>query len=149
MAEIQDGLHALWSQDRITVEPPPPGKREFRVRLASPALAERLSAPESGGETGPEDSLESACGQLAAAFHEAKSAETKQELARLLFNFGARRPEPDGSRAAFQGRRHVCPQPILPGAPVKVTEAGWCLPARSGGNPSGERLLSKSRVAPA
>jgi len=147
LAEIQDGLHALWSQDRITVEPPSSGRRELRVRLAEPVPATASALPASGTSLGPDDSLASVCGQLASAYHEARSPETKLELARLLFNMGARRLEPDGSATSFLGRRHSCPKPLLPGAAVTVTESGWCLPSPSGSG-AGDRLLSKSRVEP-
>jgi hypothetical protein len=140
--EVQERIHALWKEGWLTVEPPAPGKREIRLWPASidqaPPSPSRPEAPSLS------ESAAQICSQLASAFHGAAHPEAKQEFARLLFNLGAERTDPEGSAAGFMGRRHQCAKPVLPGDPVKVIESGWLLR-----NCPGELLLSKSRVVPA
>ena len=135
--ELQRRIHALWQQGRLTVEPPYPGRREIRLW---PLTTAKASSPETanGNET-----LVHVYSQLASAYHDSRHAGAKEELARLLFNLGVVRSDPEGTRTGFMGRRHLCSSLILPGDPVTVVESGWMLR-----NSPGDHILSKSRVVP-
>jgi len=139
VAEIQDRIHSLWKDGRLTVEPPGPGKRDIRIWPTPPS---GKSSPGAGGPVS--ELMIQVCSQLASAFHESNHADAKQEFARLLFNLGAERSEPEKSTTTFMGRRHHCAKPALPGDPVRIIESGWLLR-----NCPGDHLLSKSRVVPA
>jgi len=138
--ELQRRIHALWKEGRLTVEPPTPGRREIRLwpgKASSGATTPLPSRPCT-------EALLQICTQLASAYHDSRHSEAKEELARLLFNLGVVRSDPEGTSTDFKGRRHLCCSPVLPGDPVKVTESGWLLR-----NCPGDHILSKSRVVPA
>jgi hypothetical protein len=144
VAEIQDRIHSLWKDGRLTVEPPGPGKRDIRLwpNPPAPTPSSGIAAP---GASGPVSELMiQVCSQLASAFHESNHPDAKQEFARLLFNLGAERSETEKSTTIFMGRRHHCAKPALPGDSVRIVESGWLLR-----NCPGDHLLSKSRVVPA
>lgn len=155
LGEVRAACHELWQRDEVVIEPPGQGKREYRIWHASqrrpqqPQPQQGMPEPAPRGrsarEGGAEDNFRvTFCGQLAGEWARTECGETREVLRRLLSNFGAERVEQPNDVVPFKGRRHECDRPVLPGVPVRVTEAGWIL--RQG---LGEYLLTKARVVPA
>ncbi|MBU6302428.1 MAG: hypothetical protein KGS60_12790 [Verrucomicrobia bacterium] len=140
-ADLQNRVHALWRQGRLTIEPPPPGRRGIRIR---PAATSAVPTPPASSHPGRSEEFLHVCSQLASAYHRFEQTAAKEEIARLLFNLGVVRSDSEGALTSFLGRRHLCEVPLLPGDRVKVLESGWLLR-----DCPGDHLLSKSRVIPA
>lgn len=159
LAGVRGACHELWQRGLVVIEPPGAGRREYRVwhanlrrAVAEPGKSgepERRTPPpgrasREGERSGEENFRVTFCGQLAGEWARTACGETREVLRRLLVNFGAERVERAGEVVSFKGRRHQCEAPVLPGAGVRVVEAGWVL--RQG---MGEYLLTKARVVPA
>lgn len=156
LGAIKEVCYELWLRESVVIEPPAPGRREYRVwhaanrkpvasRVEESAPARPAPPGRASREGGADEHFRiTLCGQLAAEWARAGTAETKEVLRRLLTNLGVERVEKPAEVLAFKGRRHECDSAILPGSPVRVVEPGWLL--RLSG---GEYLLAKARVAPA
>lgn len=152
IGDVRAACHELWLRDQVVIEPPGRGRREYRVWPASrrpPKSGDARERPAVAGratrEGTPEENFRATlCGQLAGEWQRSGNDESREVLRRLMTNLGAERVERPGDVVAFKGRRHQCDGTVLPGVPVRVTEAGWLL--RQG---TGEYLLAKARVVPA
>jgi hypothetical protein len=150
LGEVRAACHELWQRDEVVIEPPGQNRREYRIWHASHRRSPQRVEPvaprgRSTREGGAEENFRvTLCGQLAGEWARTGCRETREVLRRLLSNFGAERVERPDDVVPFKGRRHECERSVLPGAPVRVTEAGWIL--RQG---VGEYLLAKARVVPA